>query len=54
LVDLQEDSEYPAWLWQILEPKKGGEDEAGALYNERRRMKKEGRTAIKAANTLKG
>ena len=48
--DSAEDSEYPAWLWTILEPKKGTSE----LEKELRAMKKAGRSAIKASNTLKG
>ncbi|KAL8280881.1 hypothetical protein RQP46_006560 [Phenoliferia psychrophenolica] len=57
-----EDSEYPAWVWQLVAPEKrtGGkqvEKEARTaqelLKDARRELQRQGTAGIKAANTLK-
>ncbi|BGP42828.1 hypothetical protein JCM10450v2_006944 [Rhodotorula kratochvilovae] len=53
-----EDSEYPPWVWTLLNSnageKTGQDDAAAALRKQRADLKKKAKAGIKAANDLKG
>ncbi|GAA5908898.1 hypothetical protein JCM5296_002496 [Sporobolomyces johnsonii] len=53
----KEESEYPPWVWTLLNPgaKQHGEnDEVAKLKKQKKELKRAGKAAIKAANSLKG
>ncbi|KAL9137282.1 MAG: hypothetical protein Q9175_001508 [Cornicularia normoerica] len=49
----KEDSEYPEWLWGLLEPKHGGLTAEGVVGDAFAKSKKQRRLASKAARALK-
>ncbi|GJN93063.1 hypothetical protein Rhopal_006108-T1 [Rhodotorula paludigena] len=51
------EADYPPWLWTLLEPatkEHGQNDEAANLRKQKKALKREAKTGIKAANALKG
>ncbi|GAA5972006.1 hypothetical protein JCM21900_001994 [Sporobolomyces salmonicolor] len=54
----KEESEYPPWVWTLLNPgakeQQGENDEVANLRKQKKELKRASKAAIKAANALKG